>query len=189
MKGIIFNLLEHLVVRDHGQQTWELLLKENKLSGIYTALGTYPDEDIQALLVTASAKLQTTPDALLRWFGRQSIPLLAKRYPSLFTPHLSTQAFLLTLNKIIHPQIRILYPGAEVPDFTYNTADSDVLSLTYRSRRQLCSLAQGLIEGAADYYGDTLTLTHPHCVHRGSEACTFLVRCEKISASPSASHA
>ncbi len=187
MKGIIFNLLEHLVLRDHGLQTWERLLHETKLKGVYTALGTYPDEDLQALLGAASSALNTTPDNLLRWFGRQAMPLLADRYSALFKPHADTRSFLLTLNKIIHPQVRILYPGAEVPDFTYNDAESGSLALTYRSRRQLCTLAQGLIEGAADYFGETLTLSHPHCVHRGAQACTFLIRCEKFA--PASAHA
>jgi hypothetical protein len=44
MKGIIFNLLEEVVIRDHGADTWDELLSATCLDGAYTSLGSYPDE-------------------------------------------------------------------------------------------------------------------------------------------------
>jgi hypothetical protein len=46
MKGIIFNLLEEVVIRDHGADTWDELLSATCLDGAYTSLGSYPDEHI-----------------------------------------------------------------------------------------------------------------------------------------------
>src|SRR5438874_2247890 len=43
MKGVVFNLLEEIVVREHGEETWDLLLERAGLGGVYTSLGNYPD--------------------------------------------------------------------------------------------------------------------------------------------------
>ena len=55
----------------------------------------------------------------MRWFGREALPLLADRYPDFFEQHPRHQPFLLTLNRIIHPEVRKLYPGADVPNFEF----------------------------------------------------------------------
>ena len=54
MKGIIFNLLEDVVIHDHGQDTWDELLNATSLDGAYTSLGSYPDAHIQALVGAAA---------------------------------------------------------------------------------------------------------------------------------------
>ena len=43
--------------------------------------------------------------------------------------------------------------------------------MIYRSQRKLCALAEGLIEGAAEQFGETVTIRHPQCMHRGDEHC------------------
>ena len=43
MKGVVFNLLEQLVARDFGEDTWDALLDASGLEGAYTSLGSYPD--------------------------------------------------------------------------------------------------------------------------------------------------
>ena len=49
MKGIVFNLLEQLVARDYGEDTWDALLDASGLEGAYTSLGSYPDGDFVKL--------------------------------------------------------------------------------------------------------------------------------------------
>ena len=39
MKGVVFNLLEQLVARDYGEDTWDALLDAGGLDGVYTSLG------------------------------------------------------------------------------------------------------------------------------------------------------
>jgi hypothetical protein len=87
MKGIVFNLLEQAVVGKYGETVWDDLLDSAGLSGAYTSLGSYPDEEIEKLVAAASAALKVPPDQVLRWFGREAMPLLAKHYPVFFSPH------------------------------------------------------------------------------------------------------
>ena len=171
MKGIIFNLLEDVVIRNHGEDTWDELLAAAALDGAYTSLGSYPDEQIHGLVAAASHKLSLTPFEILRWFGQQAIPLLFERYPAFFNSHFCTRAFVLSVNNIIHPEVRKIYPGADVPTFEFRHAPDGGLLMGYLSPRRLCALAQGFIEGAATHYRDTVILEHRECMHKGDKRC------------------
>lgn len=175
MKGITFNLLEQCVRTEYGEAAWDALLDQAGLSGAYTSLGSYPDDDLCRLVAAATAHLNSTPDEVVRWFGRKALPLMAQNYPSLFEGHAGTRSFLLTLNDIIHPEVRKLYPGADVPTFDFDTSSSEVLRIGYSSPRKLCAFAQGLIEGAAEFFGERVDFMHEKCVHRGDDKCLFSV--------------
>jgi hypothetical protein len=171
MKGIIFNLLEEVVTRNHGEATWDALLDAAGVDGAYTSLGNYPDEQLFQLVGAASAALNLPPDAIVRWFGVEALPLLAEKYPHFFNRHTSTREFLLTLNGIIHPEVRKLYPGAEPPNFDFETSSPDLLVMNYHSKRKLCALVEGFAQAAATHYREKLTIAHPLCMHRGDESC------------------
>jgi hypothetical protein len=180
MKGIIFNLLEEVVTDQFGSDTWDQLLQAAGLDGAYTSLGHYPDEHLLALVGAAATALNKPPNDIVRWFGVSAIPLLAEKYPAFFQKHQSTRPFILTLNSIIHPEVRKLYPGADVPDFDFDGSSPDVLVMGYYSKRRLCPLAEGLIEGAAAHFGETVTIQHPRCMHRGDASCRLELSFRKL---------
>lgn len=174
MKGIVFNLLQEAVTCEHGEDTWDSLLDAAGLDGVYTALGTYPDGDVALLLKVAAETLGTTPDAVLRWFGRSALPILAQAYPKFFEEHASTYPFVMSLNDIIHPEVRKLYPGADVPTFDFEPRADGSLAIGYLSGRKLCSFAEGLIEGAAAHFGEVVTITQSQCMLRGDGRCILI---------------
>ena len=174
MKGVIFNLAEEVVVAAHGEDTWDALLDAAELDGAYTSLGNYPDEHLFRLVSAASSALGVTADDVVRTIGEGSLPLLAERFPVFFEGHATTRSFLLTLNDIIHSEVRKLYPGAEVPEFGFDDSDPERLLITYRSARKLCSLAEGFISGAARHFGEEATIEQPRCLHRGDEDCLLV---------------
>lgn len=175
MKGIIFNLLEEVVRKDYGDEAWEGLLEAAEIDGAFTSIGNYPDEHMMKLVAAAATALKLTPNEITRWFGRKSLPLLAERYPQFFAGHHSARTFLLTLNDVIHTEVRKIYPGSEVPEFDYDASSPDVLLMGYRSRRRLCALAHGFTEAAADHYEEELVFEQPQCMHRGDEKCVFRI--------------
>ena len=67
MKGIIFHLLEDVVVDTYGEATWDELLDAAGLDGVYTSLGSYDDAEIMALVSAAAAKLALPEGEVLRW--------------------------------------------------------------------------------------------------------------------------
>lgn len=182
MKGVVFNLLEAVVQHEYGDDTWDALLEQAQVDGAYTSLGNYPDEEMMKLVAAASSALKVPPDDIVRWFGRNAIPLLAKKHPHFFDSHKSTRSFLLTLNDVIHMEVRKLYPGADVPVFNYDTSSPDVLLMEYASPRKLCSLAEGFIEATAAHYGEELSLEQPKCMKRGDDRCVLQISIKKPQA-------
>lgn len=183
MKGIVFNLLEEVVTQHHGADVWDALLDAAGLEGSFTSLGNYPDEDLFKLVGAASAALKLPANDIVRWFGVQAMPLFVQKYPGLFSPHKSARSFILALNSIIHPEVKKLYPGADVPDFDFDTSSAEVLKMGYRSRRKLCAFAEGLAEGAARHFGESVQINHAQCMHRGAEACLLEMRFVPLSPS------
>src|SRR5262249_32320754 len=127
MKGVVFNLLEEVVIRAHGEDTWDALLENAGLEGSYTSLGSYPDDHMMKLVGAAAGALKMNPGEVLRWFGREAMPVLAERYPAFFRGHTSTRPFVLSVNDIIHPEVRKVYPGADVPVFDFRDLDDGAL--------------------------------------------------------------
>lgn len=173
MKGVVFNLLQDVVVDAHGADAWDDLLDAAGLDGAYTSLGNYPDSQMQALVAAAAQALHLDADAVLRWFGQRAMPRLARRYPGFFEGHADTRSFLLSLNSIIHPEVRKIYPGADVPVFDFQDGSDGALLMGYLSPRRLCALAQGFAEGAANHFGESLEFTHIACMHHGDPRCLF----------------
>lgn len=171
MKGIVFNLLEEIVARDYGEDTWDDLLDDAAVGGAYTSLGSYGDEELMRLVAAASARFELPPQDVVRWFGRNATPIFRERFPAFFEPHDSTRPFVLTLNEIIHPEVRKLYPGADVPVFEFDASSQEVLVMGYRSARKLCAFAEGLLQGAGDVFGETVAIEQPLCMNRGDDSC------------------
>jgi hypothetical protein len=176
MKGVIFNLLEQIVTDELGAETWDALLEKSKLDGAYTSLGSYPDNDLFKIVAAAAEALGKPPQEIVRWTGIKALPLLAQRYPNFFNPHKTTRTFVLTLNDIIHPEVRKLYPGADVPEFGFDTRDPHVLRMSYQSARKMCAFAEGLITGSAIHFGETTNIHQTKCMHRGDSECLFEIR-------------
>ena len=83
MKGVIFNMLEEFTVETFGEETFEDVLDEAELitTEPFVGPGTYPDEDLIALVTTLIKKVDMPlPDAV-RAFGHWLFPRLAERIP------------------------------------------------------------------------------------------------------------
>jgi hypothetical protein len=75
---------------------------------------------------------------------------------------------------MIHPQVLKLYPGASVPRFALRE-NGDDLEMDYVSVRNMCMLAEGLILGVAEHYGESVAVDQPSCKQRGDSRCTIRI--------------
>jgi hypothetical protein len=176
MKGIVFQLAAQAVAREHGEDAWDDLLDAAGVGGAYTSLGDYPDAELVAIVGAASSALSLSVPDVLRWVGAAIVPGLAQHHADLYAAYPSTRPFVLALNSVIHPEVRKLYPDATPPDFSFDASDPDVLRMTYRSARQMCALAEGLLIGSAAQYSERVDIAHEACMHRGDEACVLALR-------------
>lgn len=173
MKGIIFNLVEDAVVARYGEAAWDAVLDDAGLDGVYTSLGNYPDTDLVALVGAGSRLLEVPAPDLTRAIGESAARGLAEQYPGFFEPHASVRPFLLTLNEVIHTEVRKLHADSSPPDFWFDGDDPDTLVIHYRSGRRLCHLAEGMITGAAAHYGQSARLEQTTCMLEGADHCTI----------------
>lgn len=195
MKGILFNLLEGVVVDSYGIDVWDQMIDRARVGGSYTAVGNYDDAELGALtsslgdLCSAARGTTTEPD-VLRWFGRSGMAPLAERYPGFFTPHSASLDFVLTLNDVIHAEVLKLHPAAAVPTFHFSAVrrDGETSSVTlhYSSDRLMCALAEGFIAGAALHYGETVSITQPVCMLDGHDECQIACEFERLPTDPAA---
>lgn len=175
MKGILLNAVEDAVTLEWGEAMWDDLVTASGLEGAYTALGNYPDADLLTLAHTAAARLERPLNDVLRILGRLTFPALLSRYQNRSQAPASVREFLGTVNDVIHPQVLKLYPGASVPRFALRD-NGDELELDYLSVRDMCMLAEGLVLGVADHYGETVVVDQPSCKQRGDHRCTIRIR-------------
>lgn len=176
MKGIIFNLVEDAVIAEYDEDTWASILEKAGADGGYTVLGNYPDEELAALVEAGSAVIGVAPAELSRGFGHSALLGLARRYPHFFQGFGSTRAFLLTLNDAIHGEVCKLHADAHPPEFWFDELADSGLRIHYRAERRLCALAEGMISGAASYFGETLRLTQTQCTLDGADHCLIEAR-------------
>jgi len=153
MKGIILNAVEFAVTDLFSEDTWDDLLEAADLSGDYTAIGTYDDADLGALVVAGCDATGMEPDDLVRTLGAHAFPHLATRHPEFVDGVTDTHAFLRSVENIIHPEVMKLHPDANPPRFVFEDRDNGALRMTYSSDRKLGVLAEGLIQGAAAWFG------------------------------------
>lgn len=171
MKGVVFNLVEDAVVSTHGEAAWDALLQRAGLDGCWTAIGNYPSRHLLALVAAGSAMLDVEPDDLTRDLGRHAVLALADRNREFFTPHPEVTSLLFSLNDVIHPEVRKLNPEANPPRFDFVELGPDDLLVSYHSHRPLCALADGMIRGAATWYGQRAAVVHDACTRQGAPHC------------------
>ena len=58
----------------------------------------------------------------------------------------------------MHIEVKKLYPEAELPTFETTLFDDKHLEMIYQSKRPFAPLAEGLMQGCMEYYGETIEI-------------------------------
>lgn len=178
MKGIIFNLLEDFIVDGWGEERFEHVMAGCPLhtKTAFVGPGTYPDSDLFAIVERTTAELGVDTPTALRAFGRYAMPKLAARFEVFVRDHQHPKSFLCTLDSVIHVEVRKLFENAEPPRIWFEDPAPRELVLHYHSKRQLCALFEGLLDGTADYFGVPLTREQTACMSGGAPSCDFALQ-------------
>jgi len=176
MKGIIFTVTQDIIEDEFGEEVWNDLLERTNLDGAYTSLGDYSHEQLREIVETAADELDMSQKEVLRFVGRNAISRFADKHPELFEDYETTRGLVMDLNQIIHPEVRKLHPGAEVPEFDYLESNNNILEMAYRSQRRLCALGEGLIKGTSDYFDEDVSVKQTECMLEGDDRCIYKIR-------------
>jgi len=158
MKGIVFTEFLEMVEHRFGLAMVDRIIEEAApdSGGAYTAVGTYPCRELLQLVGALAAATATPAPRLVQAFGHHLFGRFHEAYPALFEGVGSAFAFLLSVEQVIHVEVRKLYPDAELPSFDYETPASGTLVMLYRSHHPFADLAEGLIRGCIEHYGNPI---------------------------------
>lgn len=159
MKGLVFTEFMEMV-----ENTWSLdmvdsIIEQSQVAsgGVYTSVGSYPYEELLALINSLSAQTNTPVEELVRAFGGYLFNSYAKGYPRFFDGITDSFQFLSGIENIIHSEVRKLYPDTNLPTFEVETG-GDQLILTYFSEHPFTDLVCGLLEGCLNHFQQKATI-------------------------------
>lgn len=177
MKGAIFTNLQDLVESQMGIELWDEIIESCDLAseGIYTFSKYYPDEEILQIVAALSEKTKIAVPELLQVFGKFLFAGLHKSIPDSVGKLGNLFDYLASVHSIIHVEVRKLDTEAEVPELDVMERSETRLVLAYRSPKNLCFLAIGLIEGVAELFDEKVLIAMPVCKHDGASHCELVI--------------
>ena len=177
MKGIIFNILEDFIVEVMGPDAYDSIVSECPLitRDPFIGPGTYPDEDLVAIIVKVADRMQQPVPALLKMFGRYAFPKLAAKFPNFIEAYSHPKPFLKTIDWFHVTEVKKLYEDASPPRFYYTEPSEDRLVMIYWSPRKLCPMIEGILEAVSEHFKTPVLFTHTRCMHRGDAECEFQI--------------
>ncbi len=179
MKGVVFDILRDMVEEQFGLAGWNAVLEQAGSEGLYLSTQTYPDAELLGLVAAASEVTGKPVDELVFAFGEFMVKEFYARFPDFFDNASGLINFLVSIDRIVHVEVRKLYPDAALPSFTYQGGSIDEITMNYRSPRKLCRLAEGLIAGSARHFGERYQLQHDPCMHQGADCCSLHIKLER----------
>lgn len=160
MKGIVFTELFEMIEKEFGLEVCDQIIVESKLpsEGIYTSVGTYEAREIGMIVSKLSEITKIESSNLVKAFGRYLFWTFQKNYGEFMDRSSTMFDFLDSIESYIHPEVRKLYPDAELPTFKTVTKTDTNFEMLYQSRRKMHMLALGLIESCSEHYKEDVTV-------------------------------
>lgn len=159
MKGVIFTNFIEMVDEVFSPALTEELLDSVELpsGAAYTTVGSYDHGEILTLVTALSQMTGEEVPKLVQAFGQYLFSSLGEAHPEYIKDVPDTFSLLLQVHQHIHVEVRKLYPDAELPHIQCEARD-DGMILHYRSERPFADVAEGLIAGCADHFGETISI-------------------------------
>ncbi len=177
MKGIVFTEFLEMVDSRFGEKVCDHIIDISDLpsNGSYTAVGTYGCNEIITLVEALSEEMNIDVPTLTKTFGEYLFQTFTKKYNTFFDAKTNKGClnFLMQINDVIHPEVRKLYPDAELPHFAHQWEDENTLVMIYTSNRPFAKLAEGLIIGAIRHFNENITLTVNDLSQGQNTSCRF----------------
>ncbi|MBW3593040.1 MAG: heme NO-binding domain-containing protein [Actinobacteria bacterium] len=174
MHGVIFASFGDYVAARLGPATARRIMADEPL---YLMSEAYDDARLFELIERVAREADLPETDVVHEFGIFAAETtFARLYPAFFAVAGSARGFMLTVEERIHELVRATIPNARPPQLGVVPLGADGVRVTYTSRRQLCVLLRGLVEGTARHYGSAAAIVETECMREGASACLFDVR-------------
>ena len=161
MYGMVNKFVAISLIDDHGESRWsEIKAKAGLTDDYFIGMEQYPDQITYDIVGAASEVLGTSANVLLRGLGRKWVAYTAKgEYAGYYGLAANTVAFLEHLNGM-HASLGEVLSDLRPPSFMLEEISDTSWRLHYSSERDgLTSFVEGLLEGLADHYNETIKIT------------------------------
>lgn len=152
------------------------MIEKAGVSGSYTLVGNYPPTDMTAMVVALSEITGTPVETLQELLGRHLFHRIAALYEGLAERFSGAMELIAHVEGVIHPNVKKLYPDAELPTFGMVSSGPDELIVDYNSRNPFVPLCKGLMLGAGDFYGEKLDVLYEELGESENAVARFTVR-------------
>ncbi len=177
MHGLIHTELAKFVKSQRGKKFWPKVLQKAQLADrLYLQVGSYPDEEIRAIVAAAAELMAKSIDELLEEFGFFLVPQLIESYRGYVDPKWKTMELLLNTEQTIHRVVRLKDKFAAPPRLKFSQTGESSLLLEYDSPRRMQAVARGMINGVADFYGERVSIRESS---GHSESCRLEIEIRK----------
>ena len=157
MKGIIFTELIEMIESAFSVDIMEQIFEDCDLEsgGVYTSVGTYPCEELLAIVTRLSELTGTPVPDLVMAYGNYLFKRFTQLYPQMFKGVTCPLNFLESVESYIHVEVLKLYNDAMLPTLGVTRITPVSLHLRYQSPRPLAGVAHALIQGCLNHFGNT----------------------------------
>ncbi len=162
MKGMVFTELVEFVEEKFGFEVADSMLEASLLpsKGAYTQAANYSFEELLAIVMKLSEITGIEINTLIETYARHLFGRIVGLYPPMTQNFTSSLPFIAQVDTFIHPQVKKLYPDADLPSFQMISMDEKVLVIDYISTKPLIPMARGLMLGAADFFQQEISISH-----------------------------
>lgn len=149
MKGLVFTTFYDFCEEKVGADALDEIIEAADLphAGGYTSVGTYPFQEMVALITAYVARCGQSMPFVMEQFGEFCFASWVKKFPHLFAER-DLFDVLAGIDTFHESEVRKLYPDAELPSFKVVHRSANKLVLDYRSCKPLADLAVGVIRQA-----------------------------------------
>jgi hypothetical protein len=177
VKGVVFTAFLEMVESQFTANMVDDIIDDCHLpsGGAYTAVGTYPHEEMVDLVVALSKRSGISIPDLLRAYGQHLFTHFFSTHPAFFVNVHDALNFLAGIEVIIHAEVLKLYPDAQLPRFETEHRSQDQLVLLYDSSRHFEDLAEGLITGCIAHFGEKIEVRREAIDHLGQRRERFIL--------------
>ena len=177
MHGLIMNQLR-LFTQSTGQSgDWDRVCQLSGIpTGNYKLAENYADDQTFAVIGHLCEIRRISSQSLLEEFGEFIVPALIRIYGALLNPDWNILEILENTEAVIHCVVRARALGSSPPVLDTTRISETEVHVLYRSPRQLCALARGIIRGIAVQLGESVLIQDLKCMHLGDPECVISVR-------------
>ena len=184
MYGLIHNALRSMVVQEHGEPLWQLILESMEIEAdVFLSMRQYDDSTTLSLIAASAQATNMEVDTFLGSFGYYWLTVFA---PKDYGPLLNLTGddpfeFLRNLNSL-HERISTSFLEFRPPVFSVKYISDECIELQYNSTRKgLTSFVEGILRGLPIMFNVTMVveLMERSAVHQGEQS---LFRIMKVGA-------